>query len=299
MLFRKGKTKEAKLAYLGHVLIDTKSRVVLGVDASPAHSAAERAVGLELLARLAEIPGLPKTRSAAADKGYGSGAFLASVAALGIEPHITVPGSTAIEELPSYSRPPRTLEHARAREEKRRDAEARNAARRLSKTRRARLSQRLRTRVEHVHAEAKQHHGLARARLRGLRKVRSEVRLVATVQNLKRLANRRTTRGGRASAVEAAFVPRRASIESRPVASPLTRRRMATSPGSSNRRPASRVPQHASSGARDYRAVAVGAFPSTLSIQKRSRPISWIARSQATWNMISGWLTKLSSTPTR
>jgi transposase len=217
MLFRKGRTKEAKLAYLGHVLIDTKSRVILGVDASPAHSAAERSVGLELLQGLASIPGLPRTRSAAADKGYGSGAFLASVAALGIEPHIPVPGSTVIEDLPTYSRAPRTLDHARARANARRDAEARNLARRLSKTRRARLSQRLRTRVEHVHAEAKQHHGLARARLRGLRKVRSEVRLVATVQNLKRLANRRSMRRGRTSAVAAIVIPRGAPMMLRSV----------------------------------------------------------------------------------
>ena len=221
MLFRKGKGKEAKFAYLDHVLIDTKGRVILGVEATPAHSAAERAVGLELLGHLAEIPGLPRTHSVAADKGYGSGAFLAGVAALGIEPHIPVPGSTAIEELPSYSRPARTLEHALAREEKRRDAEARNSARQLAKTRRARLSQRLRTRVEHIHAEAKQNHGLARARLRGLRKVRSEVRLVATVQNLKRLANRRRTRQERASAVTAANIGCRAPMLSRLVASLL------------------------------------------------------------------------------
>lgn len=194
MLFRKGRGKEAKLAYLGHVVIDTKSRTILGADASPARSDFERTVGMELLSRLAANSDLPRIQSLAADKGYGTAAFIGEVAALGVEPHIPVPGSANLEEIPSYSRGPTTLMAARKRADRLHAVESRNLARRLMQTRRGKLSQRLRTRVEHVHAEAKQHHGLARARLRGLQKVRTEVKFTATVQNLKRLANRRRSR---------------------------------------------------------------------------------------------------------
>jgi hypothetical protein len=56
--------------------------------------------------------------------------------------------------------------------------------------------------VEHLYAEAKDHHGLGRARVRGLAKVDTQVKLTAAVQNLKRLLNSRPNRRG-ASALHA------------------------------------------------------------------------------------------------
>ncbi len=51
------------------------------------------------------------------------------------------------------------------------------------------LSQTLRKRNEHIFAEAKQYHGMGRARYRGLDPLQEQLYLTASVQNLKRLVS--------------------------------------------------------------------------------------------------------------
>lgn len=81
-LYRKGAGKEAKLAYLGHVLLDNRHGLVANVCATVATGTAERDTALELL----------QTASAAktvgADKNFDVAAFVAKVRELEITPHV-------------------------------------------------------------------------------------------------------------------------------------------------------------------------------------------------------------------
>ncbi len=68
-------------------------------------------------------------------------------------------------------------------------AQALQKASELTATRGYQISRKLRHRIEHLLGEAKQSHGLGRARFRGLAKMKEQATLTATVQNLKRLVN--------------------------------------------------------------------------------------------------------------
>ena len=84
----------------------------------------------------------------------------------------------------------RQIQHIQAkRDRKVREAKARNHARSISLTADCKLSRRLRKRSEHIFAEAKQQHGMGRARYRGLASLNEQLNLVAAVQNLKRLVS--------------------------------------------------------------------------------------------------------------
>ena len=83
MLYRKGKGKEAKLAYLGHVLLDNRQGRVANVCATHATGTAERdAAGLLLEASAS--PG----STVGADKGYDVARFVADVRVQDVTPHV-------------------------------------------------------------------------------------------------------------------------------------------------------------------------------------------------------------------
>jgi transposase len=207
-LFRKGKGKEAKLSYLMHDLLDTKSRVILRRRISPAHSAEEREVAIAMLdeheqkrdalalAQAVEIASL--------DAGYGTGDFAVALLERDILPHMPLQAAAEMEEVPTWKRPTYDLAQQRRRREKVKVARARNRVRELQKSRGYALSRRLRLRSEHVFAEAKTCHGMDRSRVRGCRRLQVQADLVATVQNLKRLVSFRGRK--RRGAAQAAHV---------------------------------------------------------------------------------------------
>ena len=82
LLARKGKGREAKLVYLGHVLLDNRHGLVANVCATAATGMAERDAAVELLkpARRAKTVG--------GDKNYDVAAFVAEVRELDITPHV-------------------------------------------------------------------------------------------------------------------------------------------------------------------------------------------------------------------
>ncbi len=204
-LYSKGKGKGASLSYIVHDLIDTKSRVVLGRRASIATGTAERDVALELLAEheaRRHILGLDQAVEVlTGDKGYGASSFVADVIDLGITPHVPLLSGSEVEDLPTWQK--RTFDMARYRKRRalRKEAEARNKVRLASRGHPYVVSRKLRTRSEHIFAEAKNEHGLGRARHRSLSRVDRQSLLVATVQNLKRLSQalRRQAQGAAAS----------------------------------------------------------------------------------------------------
>jgi len=206
-LYRKGKTKEAKLSYLMNDLIDTKGRVILCRKISEAHSSAERRVCIEMVDEVLakqEALALPKRPEAASlDAGYGTGECAADLLDRGVLPHMPLQAGQKMEAEPTWKRSARNLDQHRKRREKVRVVKARNRVRELQKTRGYQVSRKLRTRSEHTFAEAKTRHGMDRAGVRGLKRVQVRAGLAAVVQNLKRLA---TYRGRRRPAATQAGV---------------------------------------------------------------------------------------------
>lgn len=192
-LFRKGDKRGARLSYLAHDLIDTKSRVILRRQATLAMGTAERDAALDMLDEVLDRQdalGLPATPQVlTGDAGYGATAFVSALLERDIEPHVPLLSSEELEVVPTWKR--RTLNLARHRDRARkvREAEARNRVRELHRSRGYAISRQLRIRSEHLFAEAKCMHGLRRARRRGLQKVQVQMDLSSTVQNLKRLVS--------------------------------------------------------------------------------------------------------------
>ena len=185
--YRKSKGKEAKLSYKAHNLADTKSRVIVATSATriSGDDARDGTQSLALLDRFAERHGItPKTLCA--DTMYGSAENIASVVARGIQPHIPLLCAEP-PAIPVWKRRTYNLDHARKRREKVEQAQALRTASELSTTQGYQLSRKLRHRIEHLFGEAKQSHGLDKARCRGLEKMQEQTTLTATVQNLKRL----------------------------------------------------------------------------------------------------------------
>ncbi len=190
LLYRKNQGEGAAPAYIANLCADTKSRVILAAEASPGRTSGEWDAGASMLDRVLELVG-DRLQYVTADRGYGSRGFLAEVVRRGLQPHIPVKGKATIQPIPN----PRVLtrrvvdfDKGCAALQKILQEEARNLAVENMRTEGYQISRRLRLRIEHLIGEAKGCHGMGRARHRGLNKVDRQVKLTATVMNLKRLA---------------------------------------------------------------------------------------------------------------
>jgi transposase len=85
-LMRKGKGKEAKLSFIGHVLMENRNGLCVDVSVSRADGRAEREEAKRMLSRQAMKRVRPKTLGA--DKGYHAGEFVADLRERCISPHI-------------------------------------------------------------------------------------------------------------------------------------------------------------------------------------------------------------------
>jgi transposase len=83
LLHRKGPGKEAKMAYLGHVLLDNRHGLISNVCVTAATGTAERDAALRLLEASA-----PPGSTVGGDKGFDVPSFVAGVRALEITPHV-------------------------------------------------------------------------------------------------------------------------------------------------------------------------------------------------------------------
>jgi len=188
-LYRKSKGQEASLSYIGNNLVDTKSRVILATKVIQPGVATETDAALAMLDTLADSGLTLDIRTFAADTGYGATHFVEKLIDRGIIPHIPLLASSDYEPEPTWKRNTTNPYRLRKRSLKIKDVHARNTVRDLMKTAEYQLSQKLRKRSEHIFAEAKQWHGLGRARCRGLDSVQQQSFLTATVQNIKRLVS--------------------------------------------------------------------------------------------------------------
>jgi len=186
-LYKKSLGQEASLSYVGNTLIDTKSRVILATKVTQPGISTESDAAREMLDTL-EQTGLSKNiQTLAADKGYGSTEFVTDLINRGITPHIPLLAESNLESIPAWKTKTYISERQIKRDAKVKQIKARNYVRLLAQTHGYKLSQKLRKRIEHIFAEAKICHGLARARYRGIIPMQEQLSMTAFVQNIKRL----------------------------------------------------------------------------------------------------------------
>ena len=188
-LYKKSKGKEASLSYIGNDIIDTQSRVILDTKASIATGTAEREAALEMIDTLETYTLSCEPSTLAGDTGYGSGDFIADLLDRGVTPHIPLRAGSQPEPIPTWRNRTKYAHIQDKRDKKVRETKARNFVRSISSSAQFKISQKLRKRNEHIFAEAKQNHGMDRARYRGLDPLQEQLYLIASIQNLKRLVS--------------------------------------------------------------------------------------------------------------
>lgn len=87
-LYRKSNNAEARLAYLGHVLIENRHGLIVNAMATTADGRAERDAGLLMLHALTQAAP-SKRRTVGADKNYDTAEFVADARALNVTPHVS------------------------------------------------------------------------------------------------------------------------------------------------------------------------------------------------------------------
>jgi len=84
-LYRKGKGKEAKLCYAGHVLMENRNGLVVDGEITKATGTAEREAALEMLS---EVAG-DKRVTIGTDKAYDTHDFVEQTRGMNVTPHVT------------------------------------------------------------------------------------------------------------------------------------------------------------------------------------------------------------------
>ena len=163
-LMRKGLGKEAHLCHSGHVLMENRNGLCMGVLVDQADGHAERRCAMALIRHLRRRHRL-QVKTLGADKGFDDGAFLVELERLHIRAHVPV------RQIGTQARVP-----------------ARQRAQRRMQTRGYQISQRIRKRVEEIFGWFKTVGGLARTRFVGRWKILQEMLVTGAAYNLLRLA---------------------------------------------------------------------------------------------------------------
>jgi hypothetical protein len=85
-LFRKGKGKEARLAYMGHALAENRHGLIVEASLTQATGTAEREAAKDLIH--AHTPGSTRRLTLGADKAYDTAGFVADCRAMCVTPHV-------------------------------------------------------------------------------------------------------------------------------------------------------------------------------------------------------------------
>jgi transposase len=164
-LFTKSNKTAAVPAYMGHALMENRSKLVVGTRLTHATGMAERAAALDMLGALGG-----GRKSVGADKNYDTAEFVSGCRALGVTPHVA-------QNTYEYS----TKTGKRAMRQSQID-------RRTTRHGGYAVSQVIRKMIETVFGDAKQHGGTMRqVKLRGLAKISDAFALSMLVVNLRRL----------------------------------------------------------------------------------------------------------------
>jgi transposase len=84
-LYRKSAAAPAKMAYLGHVLMEHRNGLIVDMELTPADGYGERAAAVEMMDRL---PKRARRRTICGDKAYDTADFVAKCRARGFTPHV-------------------------------------------------------------------------------------------------------------------------------------------------------------------------------------------------------------------
>ena len=76
---------EAKLAFLGHALMENRSCLIVNACLTPADGQAERTAALAMIEPLADRP---TSVTLGADKGYDARVFVNELRAMNVRPHV-------------------------------------------------------------------------------------------------------------------------------------------------------------------------------------------------------------------
>jgi transposase len=85
-LYKKSRNAEARLAYLGHLLLENRHGLIVDAMATHADGTAEREAAMLMLHTRAVAD--PRRRTVGADKGYGTRGFVAILRELQVTPHV-------------------------------------------------------------------------------------------------------------------------------------------------------------------------------------------------------------------
>jgi transposase len=153
LLARKGKGKEAKLCFAGHVLMENRNGIVTDMILTQATGTAEREAALEMLTT---VPGAHRI-TLAADKNYDTQDFVTACRNWNVTPHVACRQSTILDR--------RTTRHAGYK-----------------------VSQRIRKRVEEIFGWIKTVGGGRKLRYKGVDRNQFWMELTVAAYNLVRMA---------------------------------------------------------------------------------------------------------------
>lgn len=159
-LYRKGRGKESKLCFMGHVLMENRNGLAVDGQLTRAHGAAEPLTAIDLVGRHAG----GRRVTVGADKAYDTADFVMELRELGTTPHVAQNAYDTGKAKRRSAIDGRTTRHSGY------DA-----------------SQRVRKRIEEVFGWVKASAGLGKTKLRGLERVRSQFTLALAAYNLIRL----------------------------------------------------------------------------------------------------------------
>jgi transposase len=83
-LYKKAQGREARLGYLGHLLMEHRSGLIVRATVTPATGYGEREAAVEMIA---DLPGCHRI-TVAADKAYDTRDFVADLRGMGVTPHV-------------------------------------------------------------------------------------------------------------------------------------------------------------------------------------------------------------------
>ena len=155
-LCRKGRGREAKLCFMGHVLMENRNGLIVGALATRASGHAERLAALHLMEPHADRP---QQITLGGDKGFDTGDFVAELREINVTPHVAQNTSGRRSAIDG-----RTTRHPGYA-----------------------VSLRVRKRIEEAFGWAKTIAGLRKARHRGLPKIDWQFTLAMAAYNLIRL----------------------------------------------------------------------------------------------------------------
>lgn len=153
-LAKKGKGKEAKLCFMGHVLMENRNGMIVDVETTRATGTAEVEAALEML----DAVGGDRRLTVGGDKNYDQRPFVDPCRDMNVTPHVAQKQRSRVDG--------RTTRHPGYK-----------------------VSQRIRKRVEEIFGWEKTVGGLRKLRFRGLKRVGQWVTLSASVFNVVRMVS--------------------------------------------------------------------------------------------------------------